>query len=170
MEWSINHAGWFGSGKNGDMHIPARVDYAVRAVLELAQQGEPMTGDALAEAQSLPVKFLKLIMNDLRRAGVVISRRGLDGGYRLARTAAQITVADVMRAIDGPLAEVHGLRPELRSYQGSAEHLQDVWIATRASLRVVLESLTIEDVLTGKFPKAVAKLVADPDAWLPRAR
>lgn len=152
------------------MHISARVDYAVRALLELAQQGEPVTGEALAEAQQLPPKFLASILNDLRRAGLVISRRGLDGGYRLAKPSLKITVADVMRAIDGPLAEVQGQRPELRTYDGSAEHLQDVWIAARASLRAVLDSVTLENVLSGTFPKPVAKLLADPAAWLPPER
>lgn len=150
------------------MHIPAKVDYALRALLELAQQGGPVTGEALAEAQNLPTKFLASILNDLRRAGLVTSRRGLDGGYRFARPPSKITVADVMRAIDGPLAEVQGLRPEMKTYEGSAEHLQDVWIATRASLRAVLESVSIEDVLHGRFRKSVAKLVADPDAWVAR--
>jgi Rrf2 family protein len=152
------------------VHIPAKVDYGMRAVLELARLGEPATGEALARAQGLPVKFLAAIMNDLRRAGVVSSQRGMEGGYRLSRPPGQITVADIMRALDGPLAEVRGLRPEMTTYEGAAKHLQDVWVATRASLRAVLERVTLEDVVKGKLPAPVARLVADPDAWEPRIR
>ncbi len=150
------------------MHIPAKVDYGMRALLELAQSGEPSTSEALAGAQQLPPKFLVAILNDLRRSGLVTSQRGVDGGYRLARPPSKITVADVMRALDGPLAEVRGLRPEMTAYDGAAEHLQDVWVAARASLRGVLERVTLEDVVRGRFPAPVARLVADPDAWVPR--
>ena len=152
------------------MHIPAKVDYAMRALLELSQHGEPATAEALAQAQHLPPKFLTSILNDLRRAGLVSSRRGIDGGYRLSRPANDITVADVMRAIDGPLAEVHGLRPEMTTYEGAAQHLQEVWIATRASLRAVLETTTLDHITKGKLPRAAAKLVANPDSWQPRVR
>jgi Rrf2 family protein len=152
------------------MHIPAKVDYAMRALLELSQHGEPATAETLAHAQNLPPKFLTSILNDLRRAGLVTSRRGLEGGYRLSRPPGEIAVADVMRAIDGPLAEVHGLRPEMTTYQGAAQHLQEVWIATRASLRAVLETTTLDHVIKGQLPKPVAKLVANPDSWLPRVR
>jgi Rrf2 family protein len=151
------------------MHIPAKVDYAMRALLELSQQHEPATTETLAEAQDLPPKFLTSILNDLRRAGLVNSRRGIDGGYRLSRPPNQITVADVMRAIDGPLAEVQGLRPEMTNYRGAAQHLQEVWVATRASLRAVLESTTLDHITKGQLPRPVAKLVANPDAWLPRS-
>jgi Rrf2 family protein len=152
------------------MHIPAKVDYAMRALLELVERGEPATADSLAQAQHLPTKFLTSILNDLRRGGVVISRRGVEGGYRLSREPSDITVADVMRAIDGPLAEVRGLRPEMTSYEGAAQHLQDVWIATRASLRSVLEAVTLDQIVANELPDRIAKLVADPDAWLPRPR
>jgi len=152
------------------MHIPAKVDYAMRALLELTARGEPATADALAVAQHLPTKFLTSILNDLRRGGLVISRRGVDGGYRLSRHPGAISVADVMRAIDGPLAEVRGLRPEMTSYEGAAAHLQDVWIATRASLRAVLESVTLDQIVDDRLPEAVAQLVADPDSWIPRVR
>ena len=121
------------------MHIPAKVDYGMRALLILAKDGEPSTAEALATAQGLPAKFLGAILNDLRRSGIVASQRGSEGGYRLARPATDITVADVMRALDGPLAEVRGLRPELAVYDGAASHLQEVWVAVRASLRAVLE-------------------------------
>jgi Rrf2 family protein len=149
------------------VHIPAKVDYGVRALLTLTARGEPATAEALAEAQKLPVKFLGAILNDLRRAGMVASQRGSEGGYRLARPASEISVADVMRALDGPLAEVRGLRPEATHYEGPAEHLQDVWIAVRASLRGVLERVTLDDVVQGRLPRAVARLTEDPDAWAP---
>jgi Rrf2 family protein len=152
------------------VHIPAKVDYGMRALLELAQAEGPATGEALASSQGLPAKFLAAILNDLRRAGLVHSQRGLDGGYRLGRPPDQITVADVMRALDGPLAEVRGLRPEMTSYQGAAAHLQDVWVATRASLRGVLERINLDDIVKGKLPTPIAKLVADPDSWEPRVR
>jgi Rrf2 family protein len=152
------------------VHIPAKVDYGMRALLELARLGEPSTGESLAIAQGLPVKFLAAILNDLRRAGLVMSQRGMEGGYRLSRPPSQITAADVMRALDGPLAEVRGLRPEMATYEGAAEHLQDVWVAARASLRLVLERVTLEHVVNGKLPASVARLVANPDSWEPRVR
>jgi Rrf2 family protein len=156
-------------GQNRPVHIPAKVDYAMRALLTLAAaEGEPATADALAASQGLPSKFLGSILNELRRAGIVASQRGAEGGYRLARPANEITFADVMRALDGPLAEVRGLRPEATLYEGAAERLQDVWVAVRASLRNVLEHITLEDVVRGRLPRSVAKLTADPDAWLPR--
>lgn len=155
--------------QNRSVHIPAKVDYGMRALLTLAAaDGEPATADALAASQGLPSKFLGSILNELRRAGIVASQRGAEGGYRLGRPANSITFADVMRALDGPLAEVRGLRPEAAEYEGAAERLQDVWVAVRASLRNVLEHITLEDVVRGRLPRSVAKLTADPDAWLPR--
>ena len=142
----------------------------MRALLALAKSGKPTTGKELATLQQLPPKFLGAILGELRRAGIVESKRGTEGGYLLDRDASLITVADVMRALDGPLAEVRGLRPELAAYDGAAEHLQDVWVATRAGLRSVLEEVTLESVVTGRFPRTVAKLIADPDSWEPRAR
>jgi Rrf2 family protein len=152
------------------VEIPARVDYGLRALLELARLGEPATAESIATAQHLPTKFLAAILNDLRRAGLVLSQRGLSGGYRLGRPASEITVADVMRALDGPLAEVRGLRPESAKYEGSAEHLQDVWVAARAAMRSVLERVSIDDVVKGRLPAPVARLVADPDSWVPRVK
>lgn len=152
------------------VHIPAKVEYGMRALLELADRGDAVTGDALARAQGLPPKFLSSILNDLRRAGLVHSQRGMEGGYRLARPADQVTAADVMRALDGPLAEVRGLRPEMTSYEGPAARLQDLWVATRASLRAVLERVTLEDLVKGDLPAPIADLVADPDSWVPRVR
>lgn len=150
------------------MHIPAKVDYGMRALLTLAEHGGALTSEELARSQGLPVKFLGAIMSELRRAGVVTSQRGSEGGYRLARPARQIAIADVMRALDGPLAEVRGLRPEATTYQGAAVHLQDVWVAVRASLRSVLEEVTLDDVVRGQLPRAVARLTSQPDAWSPR--
>lgn len=151
------------------MYISAKVDYAVRALCTLADSdGQAVTAESLAQAQGLPAKFLESILNDMRRAGLLVSQRGAEGGYRLARPAASITVAEVIRPLDGPLAEVRGLRPEATTYQGSAEHLQDVWVAVRASLRAVLEQVTIADIVAGALPKSVRKLTTDPDAWLSR--
>lgn len=150
------------------MHIPAKVDYGMRALLTLAALGEPATSEDLAQAQGLPAKFLGSIMTDLRRAGLVSSQRGAEGGFRLGRSASDISVADVMRALDGPLAEVRGLRPELASYEGAAEHLQDIWVAVRAALRGVLEQVSLDDVVRGRLPRQVSRLTQDPDAWQAR--
>src|SRR5207237_8882353 len=121
-----------------------------------------------AYAQGLPVGFIESRLVDLRRAGLVTSHGGADGGYRLAKPASEISIADVIRTLEGPLAEVHGLRPDQRSYDGAAEHLQDVWVALRAAMRSVLETVTLDKVLSGKLPPRVAKLIAEPDAWAPR--
>ena len=121
------------------MRVSAKADYAIRAAVELAAAGEgPTKGDRIAQAQSIPVNFLENILVDLRNAGIVASRRGADGGYWLARPAAEISLADVIRAVDGPLANVRGVRSEQLAYTGSAEPLRDVWVAVRASLRAVL--------------------------------
>lgn len=150
------------------MQISAKADYAMRALLALAACGgeAPVKGETIALAQKLPRKFLENILMELRRAGIVTSQRGADGGYRLARHPNQISLADVMRAVDGPLAEVHGLRPETAEYVGAAQHLQQVWVAVRASLRAVLESVTLADVVAGKLPKMVEELASNPDSWV----
>lgn len=140
----------------------------MRALLVLAAAGEPMNVEAMAADQALPAKFLGVILSDLRRAGIVASHRGRDAGYNLARQPSQISVADVIRALEGPLAEVRGVRPEAATYQGAAKHLQEAWIAVRASLRTVLEHTTLEDILAGEFQPQVAALVAEPDAWVGR--
>jgi len=151
------------------VHISAKVDYAVRALVALAAAGGgPIAGATLAQSQGLPAKFLEGILAELRRAGVVTSQRGAEGGYRLARPASAISVADVIRAIDGPLAEVRGNRPEVTAYEGAALHLQEVWIAVRASLRAVLEHTTLADVASGKLPANVRRLASDPDSWVSR--
>lgn len=149
------------------MHIPAKVDYGLRALLSLTVAGSAQTAEALAEDQDLPPRFLGAILAELRRAGMVASQRGAEGGYRLAKPASEITAADVIRVLDGPLAEVRGYRPEATSYEGSAEHLQEVWVAVRASLRQVLEQVTLADIASGKLPDALRRLTADPDAWQP---
>ena len=141
----------------------------MRALLTLAaHDGGPLTADRLATEQRLPVKFLENILVDLRRGGLVLSHRGAEGGYRLARPAAEISAADVLRQVDGPLAEVRGVRPEAAAYEGPAEHLQEVWVAARASLRGVLDNVTLADIASGELPKHVAQLASDPEAW--RAR
>jgi Rrf2 family protein len=151
------------------VYISAKVDYATRVLLTLAaSDGTPIRGETLANAQDLPVRFVENTLVDLRRAGLVSSHRGVDGGYRLAKPAKDISIADIIRTLEGPLAEVHGLRPDQRSYEGPAEHLQDVWVALRASMRAVLETVTLDQVVSGKLPTRVAKLVGDPDAWAPR--
>ena len=151
------------------MYISARVDYATRVLLILAaSDGRPIRGETLANEQGLPVRFVENTLVDLRRAGLVTSHRGTEGGYRLAKQASEISVADIIRVLEGPLAEVHGLRPDQRSYDGAAEHLQDVWVALRAAMRAVLETVTLDRVLSGKLPPAVAKLIAERDAWEPR--
>ena len=149
------------------MHIPAKADYAIRALLALAANGGgTIAGSALADAQQIPMKFLESILAELRRAGIVASLRGPEGGYRLARPASEIALADIIRAIDGPLAEVRGERPETTSYEGAAAHLQEVWIAVRVALRNVLERTSLADVVSGRLPPHVRRLLEDPEAWL----
>jgi Rrf2 family protein len=150
------------------VQISAKVDYGVRALLVLATASEPMTVDAIAADQQIPSKFLGVILNDLRRAGILVSHRGREAGYNLGRPPSEVTVADVIRALEGPLAQVRGLRPETVKYEGAAQHLQDVWIALRASLRGVLEGVSLEDISKGDLPPEVAELVAAPGAWVGR--
>ncbi|GAA2758992.1 Rrf2 family transcriptional regulator [Actinopolymorpha rutila] len=150
------------------MQISARADYAVRAMLELAAVPHTVTAQALADAQGLPHKFLEAILGDLRRAGLVRSLRGAEGGYRLARPAEEIAVGDVIRAVDGPLAGVRGMRPEQASYEGVAANLQTVWVATRAAVRGVLDETSLADVVSGKLSPHLRRLVNSPQAWEPR--
>lgn len=138
------------------MHVTARAEYAVRALIVLAADPDRIqSAEHIAEAQDIPLRFLKAILGELRRDGLVVSQRGAVGGYRLAMPAEQITVADAIRAIDGPLAYVRGVRPHELDYQGVAAPLRDVWIAARASLRDVLERVTIAEVATGNLPRSV---------------
>jgi Rrf2 family protein len=147
------------------MRLSARVDYALRAVCELAAANAPRTVEQLSAAQHIPNKYLESILGELRRDGLLRSQRGPDGGYRLARSPAQISIADVIRALDGELANVRGSRPENLEYVGAAAPLQEVWIALRASERLILESVTLAHVADGKLPAAVSDLVANPAAW-----
>jgi Rrf2 family protein len=148
------------------VQVTSRVDYAVRAVLELAAaDGQRTTRDALADAQGIPPRYLESILMQLRQAGLVVGQRGSAGGYTLARAATEITVADVSRAVDGPLALVQGLRPEQVTYEGVSTHLGELWVGLRAALRAVMEAVTIADLLSGELPAKVKELTADPDAW-----
>jgi len=149
------------------VQISAKSDYAVRALcaLAVAPEGAPVRSGEIAAEQRIPQAFLEQILPALRRAGFVESRRGPDGGHRLARPAWSITVADVVRVLDGPLALVHGERPEALEYPGPAARLQDVWVAVRASLRAVLEHTTIESVVEDRLPAAVTALSSDDRAW-----
>ena len=148
------------------MHVSAKADYAVRAAIELAAAGPgPVKGERIAEAQQIPLKFLENILSDLRRAGLVASQRGAVGGYRLARPPADVSVADIIRAVEGPLADVHGSSPEEVDYVGPAVALQKVWIATRAALRSILEQVSIADIAAGSLPAVIEPYLDVPDAW-----
>jgi Rrf2 family protein len=150
------------------MHVSAKSDYAMRAMIELAAAGEgPIKADRISQAQGIPIKFLENIMVDLRHGGLVRSQRGTEGGYWLARPAEEINLAQVIRAVDGPLANVRGHRPEEVEYVGSAEPLLRVWVAVRASLRRVLESVTLADIVRGELPPEIEALLTDDEAWLP---
>ena len=130
------------------MRVSAKVDYALRAMTELAAAPPGhVKGERLATAQAIPPKFLENILLELRHAGLVASQRGADGGYKLARPANQITVADVIRAVEGPIASVRGARPEDATYSGAASALRDVWIELRTAMRQVLEQTTIADLV-----------------------
>jgi len=150
------------------MRVSAKVDYALRACAELAAAGEgPVKGERIAQAQEIPLKFLENILLDLKHAGLVQSQRGAEGGYWLSRAADEIPLAEVIRAVEGPIANVRGQRPEQVEYTGPAAPLRDVWIAVRANLRSVLETVTVADLAAGRLPDEVAAIAADPDAWLP---
>jgi Rrf2 family protein len=149
------------------MRVTAKADYAVRATVELAASSSdsPRKVDEVAQAQSIPLSFLENILTQLRSAGIVRSQRGPEGGYWLAHPAEEVTLADVIRAVEGPLVGVRGQRPEEVEYGGSAEVLQQVWVALRANLRKVLERVTVADVAAGKLPKDVLALTREDDAW-----
>ncbi len=147
------------------MRLSARVDYALRAMAELAAADAPRTVDQLSGAQRIPHKYLESILGELRRGGLLRSQRGPEGGYRLARPPADISIADVIRGLDGELANVRGSRPENLEYVGAAAPLQEVWIALRASERAILEGVTLAHVAAGVLPPSVAALVANPSAW-----
>ena len=148
------------------MRISAKEDYAVRAALELAVAGGgPLKREEIAHAQQIPIAFLQNILMELRHAEIVEAQRGRDGGFRLARPAGEITVADVVRAVNGPLATVRGIRPQAVDYNGSSEPLRDVWVALRANIRAVLDRVTLDDLARGRLPAAVKRSVSDPENW-----
>ncbi|MEU6890634.1 Rrf2 family transcriptional regulator [Streptomyces sp. NPDC046557] len=149
------------------MRISARADYAVRAALQLAasQDDGPLKAETIADAQQIPHKFLEGILNDMRRGGLVLSRRGGNGGYRLAKPAQSISIADVIRVVDGPLVSVRGVRPPDLSYTGPAQSLLPLWIALRANVREVLDGVTLADVASSDLPADVSALTRAPEAW-----
>ncbi|MGH2950634.1 MAG: RrF2 family transcriptional regulator [Solirubrobacterales bacterium] len=152
------------------MRISAKADYAVRAALELAASpdGEPVKGERLAEAQGIPLQFLEHILLELKHAGLIKARRGARGGYWLARAPEKVTVADVIRAVEGPLANIHENAPEDLHYEGAAELLREVWVAVRAGLRSVLENVTLADLISGRLPWRIDAILNDPEAWIKR--
>ena len=151
------------------MRVTAKVDYAVRAAMVLARvaatDGGPVKGERIGQTQDIPVKYLENILSELRQAGLVRSQRGAEGGYWLARPAAEISIADLIRAVEGPLATVRGERAEQLEYDDETAVLQDMWVAVRASLRSVLEQVTLADLVNGELPVDVQKLVDDPQSW-----
>lgn len=157
------------------MRTTAKVDYAVRAALELARahptdgsRPKPVTRQHLAEAQQIPSKFLEHILADLRRGGLVASVRGTDGGYWLQRAPADVSMADIIRAVEGPLADVRGQRPESLDYPDDLAVLQRAWIALRANLRGVLEHVSLADLRDGRLHDDLEALAALDDAWQAR--
>jgi Rrf2 family protein len=152
------------------MRISAKADYAVRATLELAasENGEPVKGEKLADAQDIPLQFLEHILLELKHARLVRAKRGARGGYWLARPPDDITLADVIRAVEGPLANIQDDAPEQTSYPGNAERLREVWVAVRANLRAVLEQVTLADVIADELPEPIRELTDHPDAWVTR--
>lgn len=148
------------------MHVTAKADYAMRAIIEIAASEEGRAkAEQIAVAQDIPLGFLRGILTDLRRAGLIVSQRSANGGFRLARPADEITIAEVVRSVEGPLALVRGLRPTELDYPGPTAPLRDVWIALRANLRAVLDHTTIADVAEGRLPALVTELAADPASW-----
>jgi|SRR5215210_7485502 len=152
------------------MRISAKADYAVRAALELAASpnGEPIKGEQLAEAQNIPLQFLEHILLELKHARLVKAKRGYKGGYWLDGDPEEITIADVIRAVEGPLANIHESAPEDLHYAGPAEKLRDVWVAVRANLRGVLESTTLAEIAKGDLPWRIDAILQNPEAWIKR--
>jgi len=151
------------------VRVTAKVDYTVRAAIELAaaDRAHPIKGDQIARAQGIPTKYLENILGELKRSGLVGSMRGAEGGYWLARRPEEISVAELIRAVEGPLANVRGERPEDAKFEGRAAPLQRMWVCVRASLRSVLEHVTVADLVAGRLPPEVDALADDPDAWAP---
>ncbi|MGA9633656.1 MAG: Rrf2 family transcriptional regulator [Solirubrobacterales bacterium] len=148
------------------MRISAKVDYAMRASLELAAAGgDPIKGEAIADAQGIPLKFLENILGELKHTGIVASRRGAQGGYWLAKDAGEVSLADIVRAVEGPLASVRGQGPESLAYRGEAVQLQRVWIALRANIRAVMEDTSLADVIGEELPSPIRELSEPAEAW-----
>jgi Rrf2 family protein len=149
------------------VRVSAKVDYALRAAVELAALEDewPVKGERLASGQGIPLRFMENILGELRQSGIVASKRGAEGGYMLARPPAEIALADVIRAVDGPLANIGGQRPDQLVYEGTAVPMKEVWVAVRAALRSVLETTTLADVAGGDLPGPITEAIADPDAW-----
>ncbi len=151
------------------MRVSAKADYAVRAAAELAAAGEgPVKGERLADAQDIPLQFLEHILLELKHHGIVRARRGAKGGYWLARPATEVSIADVVRAVEGPIAHVQSTPPEAIEYRGNSVPLQQVWIAVRANIRNVLENVTLADLVADELPPVVTDLAAVPDSWVAR--
>jgi len=152
------------------VRITAKADYAVRAALELAAspEGEPVKGEKLAESQGIPLQFLEHILLELKHARLIRAKRGYKGGYWLDRPAEEISIADVIRAVEGPLANIHESAPEDLHYEGPAERLRDVWVAVRANLRGILEEASLAEVSQGKLPWRIDAILNDPEAWIKR--
>jgi len=152
------------------MRISAKVDYAIRAALELASAGddEPVKGDDISEAQDIPLKFLENILGELKHHGIIASRRGAHGGYWLAKPADEVSLGDVVRAVEGPLATVRGHGSEALDYKGGAKPLQAIWIALRANIRAVMDEVTLQDVVSDEIPASVRELSEPAEAWSPR--
>ena len=152
------------------MRVSAKVDYALRAAVELAALKDewPIKGERLASGQEIPLRFMENILGELRQAGIIASKRGAEGGYLLARAPEEIALADVIRAVDGPLANIGGQRPDQLTYDGSATDLREVWLAVRVALRSVLERVTLADVAGRELPATVTQAIEDPDAWATR--
>jgi Rrf2 family protein len=152
------------------LQVSAKTDYALRAAAELAKAASegagPLKGERISASQGIPKKFMENILHDLKRAGLVRTQRGASGGYWLALPPDEIWLAGIIRAVEGPLANVRGEWPEAVEYTGAAEHLQEVWIAVRASMRAVLESVTLEDLVNGELPASITELTSDPEAWV----
>jgi Rrf2 family protein len=154
---------------DGAVQISARGDYAVRASLSLAQAYPSlMSAQAIAQDQAMPRKFLEAVLADLRRAGVVRAQRGAEGGYTLSQPPRDVTIGQILRAVDGPLAGVRGLRPEETRYEGAAENLPNLWVAVRAAVREVVDEVSLAELISGRMPAHVRKLTTRPDAWQPR--
>jgi Rrf2 family protein len=151
------------------VRISAKADYAVRASVELAAaaEGGPIKGELIADAQKIPLRFLENILGELRHTGLVQSQRGAEGGYWLSRPPEDISLAEIIRAVEGPLASIRGERPEDLEYRGASQPLQEVWIALRANIREVLESVSLADVVAGELPPDLMQLTEDADVWQP---